>query len=104
MKTDTKIKKKIYKPYNAKTVVSVNNQILKLQPGDSILLNSNDTYVKTVSEVLIGIDGKVTYHLKWFDNTNMRDAWMNENEISAMALVPDDEKDDKHESKHIGFN
>ena len=96
-------KKKIYQPYPSKVITKVNDKLCALQLGQNILFNENDTFVKTVIDISINIDGSVKYHLKWFDGYGIKDVWLNENEISAFEIVidHDDTNIEKHET--IGF-
>jgi hypothetical protein len=103
MKTkNTNDKQKTYKPYKNKLIVSINNDLLSIQPGQSLLFNDADLYVKTVTDVKISIDGSVQYHLKWFNGSIVQEVWLNENEISSMAMIVDNDSDNKQQK--IGFN
>jgi hypothetical protein len=96
--------KKIYCPYNKQTIVSINGKLCALQPGNTILFNDKDTMAKTIVDINIDIEGGVKYHLKWFDGYTIKDIWMNENEISSMAtIVEEDDGENKNNRCEIGF-
>lgn len=91
--------KSIYKAHNTKTYISVNDKVLSMQPGMTVLLNLNDSYPKTITNVSISIDGNVKYCLKWFDGITVKELWMSEAEMIAMSVTIEPEE----EERPIGF-
>lgn len=82
-----KKQQKIYKAHNSKTVISINDKILSMQPGMTVLLNDIDMQPKTITNVSISIDGNVKYCLKWFDGSLLKEIWMSEAEMIAMSVT-----------------
>lgn len=92
---------KTYKAHNSKTIISINDKVLSMQPGMTVLLNDNDMQPKTITNVSISIDGNVKYCLKWFDGSLLKEIWMSEAEMIAMSVTI--ETEDMANDNIIGF-